>query len=231
MNVDRERAMRTVALGRRLVALVRAEQVVRATRNVLSPVGEETLRETLTAGAGRTPATLFSVAVLSWSTLKVFRGLDIAFSRIYGTTEVDSLLDKLRDAAVALGAVGLAVAALVGVGVVAGRAGIALGGVLGTVSLVVVLTVVFLPLYYLFPEAEVTIRGVLPGAALAAVGWALLGAVFGTYASLAGGASLYGAVGAILLLVTWFYVGGIVLLAGATLNAVLSGVDPTVEAE
>jgi YihY family inner membrane protein len=260
--IDRDTARRWLTLGRRLVALVRTEQVtflaagiayyafvsvlpllllvlslgsllggesmaervVTATGRVLSPVGQDLLREALVSAGGRAPATLLSVALLGWSTLKVFRGLDIAFSRIYGTEVASGPLGKARDAAVALGAVGGAVGVLVVGGVLLSRAGIALTGALGTVALAAALSVVFLPLYYLLPSRRLPLRAVVPGTVLAGVGWTLLGMLFGFYATVAGGTSLYGALGAVLLLVTWFYVGSIVLLAGATLNAVLAGV-------
>jgi hypothetical protein len=157
-----------------------------------------------------------------WSGLKVFRGVDTAFSQIYGTTAVGSFLDTLRDALVAL--VGLGVA-LVGFGVVG-----SLGAVFGVtialsgLALVPILVVGFLPLYYLFPDTEMTVREALPGTVFAAGGWTILATGFGVYASLAGGFQLYGVLGAVLLLVTWFYFAGQFLLVGAVLNAVLAGV-------
>jgi hypothetical protein len=49
----------------------------------------------------------------------------------------------------------------------------------------------------------------------------VLGVVFGVYASSTSGVA--GALGAILLLVTWFYFSGILVLTGAVVNAVLAG--------
>jgi YihY family inner membrane protein len=262
--LDRDTAGRWLALARRIVALVRTEQitflaagiayyafvsvlpllllvlslgtllggealavrVVAATGNVLSPVGQELLADALVSAAGRAPATLFSVTLLTWSTLKVFRGLDVAFSRIYGTQAAPGIVERARDAGVALGAVGGAVVVLVVGGVVLARAGLALSGLLGTAALVVALSAAFLPLYYLLPDRRLPVRAVVPGAALAGAGWTVLGAAFSVYAGVAGAASLYGALGAVLLLVTWFYVAAIVLLAGATLNAALAGIEP-----
>lgn len=200
-----------------------AERVVDASGEVLSPVGRELVREALVGAAGRAPATLVSLPILAWSALKVFRGADIAFSEIYGTSPAPSFLGRVRDAAVALGTVGVSLAALVAVSVVVSYSGVALAGLLGTVALVVVLTALFLPLFYLFPTAEVTVREVLPGTVLAAVGWTALGTVFRVYAASAGQFDLYGVLGVVLLLVTWYYAGSIVLLLGAALNAVLAG--------
>jgi len=199
-----------------------ATRVVESSGGALSPVGQDLLRETLVSAAGRAPATLVSLPVLAWSTLKVFRGIAIAFGRIYRTEEHASFLHQVRDAVTALGAVGVGLAALVGVGVTIGYTDTAFVGVVGTLALVVVLTVTFLPLYYVFPDVRLSVRAVLPGTLLAAVGWTLLGTGFRVYAGMAGQFSLYGVLGAVLLLVTWFYVGSLVLLAGATLNAVIA---------
>ncbi|WP_123535833.1 YihY/virulence factor BrkB family protein [Halosimplex salinum] len=199
-----------------------ASEVVAVTGDALSPVGQDLLRTTLVDASGRAPATLVSLPLLAWSTLKVFRGLDIAFSRVYGTEAAPSFLGRVRDAVVALGAVGVGLAALVVVGTLVSYSGVAFAGVLGTVSLVVVLTVVFAPLFYVFPDTDGTVRQALPGTVFAAVGWTLLGTGFRIYAGMAGQFELYGVLGVVLLLVTWYYVGSIVVLLGAALNAVLA---------
>jgi len=199
-----------------------AAEVVAATGNALSPVGQDLVRSTLVDAAGATPATLVGVGLLAWSTLKVFRGLDIAFSRIYGTETADSMVGKVRDAAVALGAVGVGLAALVGVGVAVSYADVALVGLVGTGALAVVLSVVFFPLFVIFPDTEAGLGEALPGTVFAAVGWTLLGTGFRVYAGMAGQFDVYGVLGVVLLLVTWYYAGATVLLVGAALNAVLA---------
>ncbi|MEF8852696.1 MAG: YihY/virulence factor BrkB family protein [Haloarculaceae archaeon] len=200
-----------------------AETVLAASGDVLSPVGRESVRAALEGTGGRAPATLVGFVVLVWSSLKVFRGIDVAFSQIHGIDPASSFLERVRDAAVALGGVSVGVAAVVVAGVVIGRSGVAFAGVLGTLALVVVLATALFPLYYLLPVRAASPALVLPGTAVAAAGWTLLGTVFRAYASVAGGADLYGALGAVLLLVTWFYVGSLALLVGAALNAVLAG--------
>jgi len=199
-----------------------ASEVVAATGDALSPVGRDLLRATLVDASARAPATLVSLPLLAWSTLKVFRGLDIAFSRIYGTATAASFFGRVRDAAVALGAVGFGLAALVVVGTLVRYSGVAVVGLLGTVALVVVLSVVFYPLFYIFPGVDGRLRDAVPGTMFAAVGWALLGTGFRVYAGMAGQFEIYGVLGVVLLLVTWYYVGSIVVLLGAALNAVLA---------
>jgi membrane protein len=73
-------------------------------------------------------------------------------------------------------------------------------------------------MYYLFPDVDHEPRDVLPGTVLAAVGWTLLQVGFQVYASLGGEDG--NLIASILLFVTWLYFTGVVLLLGATYNAV-----------
>ena len=206
--------------------------VSRATETLGEQAGV-VVRDALTGAAGRGGATVLGVAVLLWSGLKLFRGLDIAFSEVYGAPGPESLLDQLRNAAVTLVAVGVAVAATVAVGALIALSGVGgvlegLGGTgvvaaLGTLTLVAGLTVAFLPLYYLLPGTDVSVREAVPGAVFAAVGWTLLQTGFRIYAENAGSYEAYGVLGGVLLLVTFLYFGGLVLLLGVVLNAVLAG--------
>jgi len=197
-----------------------AERIVTAAGDVLSPAASTLLEDALTSGAGRGGATVLGVGVTLWSALKVFRGLDTAFSRVYGTDGPDSIVGELVDGLAALGGISVA---LVGLGVI-GALGTVLGVqvALGGLALVPVLAVAFLPLYYLFPDQEMTIRAAVPGAVFAGIGWTLLGTGFNVYAAQADTYQVYGVIGGVLLLVTWFYFAGQVLLVGAAVNAALA---------
>jgi len=199
-----------------------ADEVVEAVGSALTPEAATLLRNALTSASGRGGATVASLVVMVWGALKVFRGIDVAFSSIYGTSDIGSFLDSVRDAVAALLGIGLALLGFTVVGSLGAVFGINVA--LSGVALVPILAVAFLPLYYLFPDTEMTIRHALPGAVFAAVGWTLLATGFSIYASLAGGFQLYGVIGGVLLLVTWFYFAGQLLLIGAVLNAVLTGV-------
>ncbi len=215
------------------------ETIVAEVSRTIGPGIGNTLREALLGAAGRGGATIFGLAVLLWSGLKLFRGLDIAFSEAYGNPGPTSILEQLRNAAVTLAAVGVGVAATVVAGAVIAGLGIDTAvegydpvGIVGTIVLVVTLCVVLLPLYYVLPGPDVSIGEALPGAILAAVGWTALQTGFRIYASVAGGYEAYGLLGGVLLLVTFLYFGGLVLLVGAVFNAVLSGrIDDTTETE
>jgi membrane protein len=82
--------------------------------------------------------------------------------------------------------------------------------------------VAFFPIYYVFPDVDVTAWEILPGVVVAAVGWALLQGLFQIYVahSTAGGTDI---VTGIMLLLTWLYFTGVVLLLGAVINAVRGG--------
>jgi YihY family inner membrane protein len=194
------------------------------------------VEDALVGAAGRGGATIASLVVLLWSALKLFRGLDIAFSEVYGTPGPDSLLDQLRNASIALGGVTIGLAGTITVGALITffgidvvLAGIDVVGVVGTLTLLVGLTVTFLPLYYFLPGANVTVREAVPGAILAAVSWTLLQTLFRVYAANAAQFEAYGIIGGVLLLVTFLYFGALLLLVGVVFNAVLAGrVEPDI---
>ncbi|WP_299236004.1 YihY/virulence factor BrkB family protein [Natronomonas sp.] len=206
------------------------ETIVAEASDTLGPDIGGLLADALTGAAGRGGATAFGLGVLLWSGLKLFRGLDIAFSDVYGTPGPASVLAQLRNATVTLGAVAIGVAttvaagaAIAGLGVATTIAGRDAAGLVGTAALVCTLTVAFLPLYYVLPGTDMSVRKAVPGAVLAAAGWTALQTGFRVYASIAGSYEAYGVLGGLLLLVTFLYFGGLVLLLGAVFNAVLAG--------
>jgi membrane protein len=169
-------------------------------------------------------ASVVGLVVLIWGTLKIFRGLDTAFSEIYETTTDNSFLDKLVDGGIV--GVAILIAVLATVGVTAGFARfsdtIPYIGVLTPSVLVVGLIVGFLPMFYRFPDADVTWTSVIPGTVFAAVGWAAFQAVFQVYLAFTeGGTGSF--FGGVVVVITWLYFSGLVLLLGAVINAVLGG--------
>lgn len=200
-----------------------AARLVESFDTFLNPEATVSIEEALVQTPGRNGVTIFGLIVLLWGSLRVFRGLDIAFSRVYRTEFTKSLSEQLRDAVIVFVAVTLAIGATATVGTLLSLAPAGLSGPAGTVGLMAVLPAVFFPLYYVYPAADVTAREALPGAVFAGVSWTVLGAVFGIYAAYAGSFQLYGVLGGVLLLLVWFYLGGLVLLVGVTLNAVLAG--------
>ena len=200
-----------------------ATELVESLDEFLTPEAADLLESTLADAPGGGGVTVLGMVVLLWGALRVFRGLDVAFSQVYGTTPGASLVEQVTDALLVFGAVVAAVGVTVVGSVLLSLSPAGLAGVGGSVSLLAVLPLVFLPLYYVFPAEDVTLREAVPGAVFAGAGWTALGAVFGIYASQAGMFELYGVLGGVLLLLVWFYFAGLVLLVGAALNAVLAG--------
>lgn len=63
---------------------------------------------------------------------------------------------------------------------------------------------------------------VLAGTVFAAVGWTILQGRFQLYAASAAQYQAYGAVGGVILFVTWLYLAGMLILFGAVLNVVVA---------
>ena len=199
-----------------------AAVVLESTGQFLTENGQDVLTTALTADDWQGGATLIGLVFLIWGTLKVFRALDTAFGNVYGTQSEDTLLDQLIDSGIVVVGIGLSMTVMF---VLAGAfAAFDLGPVieaLGVLVLPVFLTCAFLPIYYRFPDTAVTVREVLPGAVVAAVGWTAMQAAFQLYASVAS-TSAYGIVGGVILLVTWLYFAGAIVIFGAVVNVVLA---------
>jgi len=209
-----------------------ASFVLQSIGQFLTRSGQEVLTTALTASDGRDSATIIGLAFLLWGTLKVFRALDTAFGDIYGTQRQNTLLDQVIDSVVVVVGIGLSMTVMF---VLAGVfAAFDFGPVieaLGVLVLPVVLTAAFLPMFYRFPDTAVAVREVLPGTVFAAVGWAALQGGFQLYAGVAS-TSAYGIVGGVILLVTWLYLAGIIVILGAVLNVVLAEYrEPGTEAD
>ena len=179
------------------------------------------------SGAGE--ATIASFVALLWSALKLFRGLDTAFSRVYGRKS-GGIAAQVKNGVITLAAIVLGAIVAVGIGVAVSFwtldvtfAGVSAVAIVGTLATLLALVIVLLPLYYFLPGGDVTVREAIPGAVLAAVGLTVLQVVFRIYAARAGAFEAYGVLGGVLLLVTVLYFAGMVILLGVVLNALLAG--------
>ena len=194
------------------------------TENVSPVIGQFIRRVFRSQTGGAAGSSVVGTVVLVWGALKLFRGLDTAFEEIYEADATDSLGDQIRDGLVVLVSIVFAVAAIVAATSVfsAFSGAFPFLGVLLPLVLAVGLVIAFFPMYYVFPNVEVTPREVLPGVVVAAVGWALLQGLFQIYVAVStgGGTDL---VTGVMLLLTWLYFSGVVLLLGAVVNAILGG--------
>lgn len=180
--------------------------------------------------SGRLQAVSLAVAILAWSSLRLFRGVDSVFSQVYGTRKERTTLRRFLDSTLVLLTVSLGVAVMAVVGVALSfRVRGFLWSVAGPLLVWLSLWLLFVPMYYLFPGEAVSVRESLPGAALAAGGWTVSLLVVRVYLGVSRSVQLYGVAGAVLLVLSWLYVGSTTLLLGVVLNAVLAGrveVDP-----
>ncbi|SFR54193.1 YihY/virulence factor BrkB family protein [Halogeometricum limi] len=188
--------------------------------------------EEATRASQSTGVSLFGGAVLLWGTLRIFRGLDTAFSDIYESEASNTFGDQLGDSLLVLGtfAVVLVFGSFVDdvVGVVAtGPA----AWVVGRLFLILGLALAFYPMYYVFPDTDVGVLEVVPGTLTAAVGLTLFESLFQVYTSTSGSSPDSSAVAGILVLLTWLYFSGLVILLGAAVNAVLSNRSRDVNVE
>lgn len=204
-----------------------ANQILNRTSDFLAPAGQEAIEGAITGEAGRGGATIAGSVVLLWSALKLFRGLDTAFSIVYDSGLEKSIVAQIANALIVFLSVLLAVVGMLVLGTVfALLPAIPFIGYVTPFFALIALSVVFLPMYYFMPDVdELTVRDAIPGAVLAGAGWATLHSVFGLYASNAGQYEAYGVIGGILLLLTWLYIGGVLIILGAVLNSVLMNRD------
>ena len=186
------------------------------------PTVQDTLVNAMQQQRGQAATSIVSFLLLIWSATRVFRTLDTAFSMFYNTTGVKGIVGQLRDTVLVAISFVLALGVSVGLGIASAftTAG-PVPAVVWPLVLVVPLVLAFLPIYYVFPDTDVSVREVLPGAIVAAVGWAVLQGAFQLYVRYAGGSG-YGALGAVLLVLTWLYIAGLLLLVGVAVNVVLA---------
>ncbi|NHN60369.1 YhjD/YihY/BrkB family envelope integrity protein [Halorussus rarus] len=199
-----------------------ATQVVDRASGLLTATGQQQLRQFITNPTGSGGTTVIGLVVLVWSAIKVFRGFDEAFSAIYATDAKTGIADQVKDALLVLAAIGVGVIVVV----LAGAATALFPefpfvGVIATIIQLAALVPVFLPVYVVFPDADVSIREALPGAVLATVGWTVLQILFRIYAGVSS-TSPSQFLGTALLLVTWLYFASILVLLGGVVNIVLA---------
>jgi membrane protein len=87
---------------------------------------------------------------------------------------------------------------------------------------VVLLMVAVALIYYVMPDVKQEFRFITPGSVLAVVVWICASVGFGLYVKeFANYNAMYGSIGAIIVLLLYFYISAAVLLLGAEMNAVI----------
>jgi membrane protein len=98
--------------------------------------------------------------------------------------------------------------------------------------IVILLMVAVALIYYVMPDVKQEFRFITPGSVLAVVVWIIASLGFGFYVKeFANYNAMYGSIGAIIVLLLYFYISSAVLLLGAEMNAVIEhmskeGKDP-----
>ncbi|MFC6837408.1 YihY/virulence factor BrkB family protein [Halomarina ordinaria] len=199
-------------------------RLVSTALGVGSASAESAVRSLSENASGRRRAAVLAFLILAWSAVRTFRATNAAFVSIYGERDGLSVVERAVDVGLATVTIPLALALVAGLGV---AFTLAVDGVFWRLAspflLFAALAVAFFPMYYLFPTDRVTVREVVPGTLLAAGAWTLSALLFRVYASVSQTVHFYGVVGGLLLLLTWLYLGGLAILLGAVVNAVLAG--------
>lgn len=88
--------------------------------------------------------------------------------------------------------------------------------------IVVLMMLVVALIYYVTPDVEQDFRFITPGSVLAVIVWIAASIAFGIYVQNFGNYdATYGSIGAVIVLLLYFYISAAVLLFGAEMNAVI----------
>lgn len=187
-------------------------------------VSVDALHQITGGDQARERAAIIASVLLVWSAIRTFQALNGVFADVHETHEEERVLQETLEVAIVLVLTIGSIAFVAAGGVLLARVTDAAAWYASApVLLFVGFLLFFFPIYYVFPATDVTVGEVLPGTLFAAGAWTLSGLGFRLYAEASQSVHLYGVVGAVLLLLTWLYIGGLVLLVGVLLNAVLGG--------
>ena len=82
-----------------------------------------------------------------------------------------------------------------------------------------IIFVIFIGLYWLAPSKRFC-RTAITGAAFATIGWIMTSYAFSYYVdNFSNYSTTYGSIGAIIILMIWFYISGIIIIIGGDFNA------------
>ncbi|MBM3105133.1 YihY/virulence factor BrkB family protein [Pseudomonas sp. V1] len=89
-------------------------------------------------------------------------------------------------------------------------------------AIIILMMVAVALIYYVMPDVKQEFRFITPGSVLAVVVWIIASLGFGYYVkTFADYNAMYGSIGAIIVLLLYFYISAAVLLLGAEMNAVI----------
>lgn len=175
----------------------------------------------------------FGILLALWLASSAFAAITNSLNRAYGVSESRPFW-KVRGMAIIL-TVGLALMIILSMallvfgpelgGLLAGRLGagpafdIAWDAIRWPVIVLLMILGAAL-IYYFAPDVEQAWRWITPGSVFAVVTWIPMSLLFGWYVERFGDYNrTYGSIGAIIMLLTWMYWSGFVLLVGGEINA------------
>ncbi|MEN1970217.1 YihY/virulence factor BrkB family protein [Lentibacillus sp. N15] len=86
----------------------------------------------------------------------------------------------------------------------------------------VIIFIVLVILYKLAPNTRIYFKHAIWGAIFATIGWQLVSLAFSYYVNTLGNYSAtYGSLGAVIVLMIWFYISGIIIIIGGVINAIM----------
>lgn len=86
----------------------------------------------------------------------------------------------------------------------------------------VIFFIVLLTLYKLAPNVRIQLKHAIWGSLFATICWQLVSLAFSYYVNTLGNYSAtYGSLGAVIILMIWFYISGIIIITGGVINAVI----------
>ncbi|WP_435094556.1 YihY/virulence factor BrkB family protein [Halorubrum sp. N11] len=212
-----------------LVVAVISEQLVRQIQTItpdfLTPGAQRLLSDALVTASGRMWAALLAIGVFTWAGINIVIGFQTVVNRVEQLPR-ESLRTQLHDASSIIGSFGLVIVAVILTNLLFVL--LPVGQLLSYSRPFVqfgTLTVAFLPLYYAPSRVVTSLTEALPGALTAAVGWTILLTAVSFYAANAAQYALYGVLSGIIIILTSYYLGAIILMIGAIVNTVIAGTD------
>lgn len=187
----------------------------------------------------------FGILLALWTASAAVRSLMVAMNSAYDVSEGRpawkrvplSVLYTLGVAtmlllAAALMVIGPQVASWIGKQIGVGELVVMLWTWLRWPLVVILMMLAVATIYYFTPDVEQSFRFITPGSVMAVLVWIVTSVGFGIYVqNFSNYDATYGSVGAIIVLLLYFYISSAVLLFGAELNAVIEhhsaqGKDP-----
>jgi membrane protein len=206
-----------IALGRQV-----AFEVYAGSAQFVTPETQQLIFEALTTASGRTGAFVLSVVAIAWGAKNVAVGFLTVVERVENRPD-QPLGVQLRNAVIVLATLSVAILAIFFQSVILAVTSPGLFGTLvGFLGLLAVLTVTFLPLYYLPSTVVTEPAAALPGALTAAAGWTIIHAVVQFYTNNAAQYAIYGVASGIVIILTTTYLAAAVLMVGVIVNVLLA---------